>query len=319
MGATCVDGEFPAMIFPGTLTFPPSLGLPSSIPLFEPNEPAFRLLHSPTLGPTPLHGSLAPASPLKEATKTVYNHGCDSGHKCKHRDDYSYELIDYFCCEASCGKCEIINSQVHNAIDVTCMCRSKPAPAVKHGMPVTKSLSNTVSSVASVFVMSLLGFTACLLVYRLASKCYGCQLQAALWANTEEMVDVESHSPIGPRAAEPVRRGACREGELWCLLADLEAAAPDLAQREELATPLPDPVLRAEALRAIEQILEAPRARDIFGGGIPSEQKAEFRRLARLLHPDKGLASGERANLALRRLMEAHRSLEIRRAREAGG
>lgn len=66
---------------------------------------------------------------------------------------------------------------------------------------------------------------------------------------------------------------------------------------------------RAEALRQVDHILSARSVSAVLGGGSLHERRSEFKRLARLLHPDKNLVSGERASLALRRLVEAHKTM----------
>lgn len=68
--------------------------------------------------------------------------------------------------------------------------------------------------------------------------------------------------------------------------------------------------LRAEASHEVERILAAASPSAVLGCGSACDQKSEFRRLVRLLHPDKGNVRGERAALALRRVVEANRSLE---------
>eukprot|EP00441_Pelagodinium_beii_P047433 CAMPEP_0197624772 /NCGR_PEP_ID=MMETSP1338-20131121/4312_1 /TAXON_ID=43686 ORGANISM="Pelagodinium beii, Strain RCC1491" /NCGR_SAMPLE_ID=MMETSP1338 /ASSEMBLY_ACC=CAM_ASM_000754 /LENGTH=231 /DNA_ID=CAMNT_0043194989 /DNA_START=340 /DNA_END=1032 /DNA_ORIENTATION=+ len=60
---------------------------------------------------------------------------------------------------------------------------------------------------------------------------------------------------------------------------------------------------RAEAARQVKVILSAKSVTAVLGSGPVEERRIEFRRLAKLLHPDKSLVSGERANLALRRLL----------------
>jgi len=66
---------------------------------------------------------------------------------------------------------------------------------------------------------------------------------------------------------------------------------------------------RAEALREAERVLAAPSPHLVLGGGNTEETRREFRRLVLLLHPDRGHCSGERAALALRRVVEAHQVL----------
>jgi len=71
------------------------------------------------------------------------------------------------------------------------------------------------------------------------------------------------------------------------------------------------PADRVTAEAEVERILAISNPRDLFGSGGPNEKKQEYWRLVRLLHPDKGLIDGERANLALRRVVEAYRSLNL--------
>jgi len=78
---------------------------------------------------------------------------------------------------------------------------------------------------------------------------------------------------------------------------------------ERASDVMPQDELRAEAAKQVEVILSARSATAVLGDGPLEERRSEFRRLAKLLHPDKALVTGERANLALRRLLEAHRSL----------
>merc|ERR1712113_605413 len=61
-----------------------------------------------------------------------------------------------------------------------------------------------------------------------------------------------------------------------------------------------NPELQDEAARVVEEVLSVRDVRTLFGNGTVLEQKCEFRRLVRLLHPDKGYTSGDRAKLALR-------------------
>jgi len=66
----------------------------------------------------------------------------------------------------------------------------------------------------------------------------------------------------------------------------------------------------AEADREVERVLAASTAREVLGTGSPTQHAARFRQLVRLLHPDKGLVNGERANLAYRRVVEAKHELD---------
>lgn len=99
---------------------------------------------------------------------------------------------------------------------------------------------------------------------------------------------------------------AFHESELRSLLADLEEAEAEpglkcLADRPESAQ-------RAEAAREVERVLAARDAGAILGGGSPAQQRSAYRRLVRLLHPDKNLAAGDRATLALRRVVECYQA-----------
>jgi hypothetical protein len=120
------------------------------------------------------------------------------------------------------------------------------------------------------------------------------------------------------KAFEPQDEEASREallnGELRQLLSDAEQADPELfvgrSSEGKTAQPLdPDPAQRAEAEQEMERVLSAKDASSIFGPGDAQQQNKAFRRLVRLLHPDKHLVSGPRANMALRLVLESHRSL----------
>jgi len=100
-------------------------------------------------------------------------------------------------------------------------------------------------------------------------------------------------------------RAGNEKGELLMLLEDVERMEPGLAQGE----PTLDPKLRAEAEHEVERIISAQGCKDILGGGSLVQQKSEFRRLVRMLHPDKQLVAGPRATLALRLLVEANGTL----------
>merc|ERR1712216_162584 len=66
---------------------------------------------------------------------------------------------------------------------------------------------------------------------------------------------------------------------------------------------------RASAAAEVERIITSRTANDILGGGSKAEQRQEFNRIARLLHPDKGLVATDdaRAALALRLVFAARR------------
>lgn len=120
------------------------------------------------------------------------------------------------------------------------------------------------------------------------------------------------------KAFEPQDEEASREallnGDLRQLLSDAEQADPELfvgrSSEGKTAQPLePDPAQHAEAKQEMERVLSAKDASSIFGHGDAQQQNRAFRRLVRLLHPDKHLVSGPRASMALRLVLESHRSL----------
>lgn len=64
-----------------------------------------------------------------------------------------------------------------------------------------------------------------------------------------------------------------------------------------------------DALQEVERVLAAPNAHMVLGGGNVEQTRREFRRIVLLLHPDRGNVQGERAALALRKVVEAHQTL----------
>lgn len=112
---------------------------------------------------------------------------------------------------------------------------------------------------------------------------------------------------MGPDAAQACRgagKGASMDAALQRLLDDVQKEEGNAALLDSPASPSS----KKEAVQEVERILATRDMRALLGDGTVVEQKLEFRRLVRLLHPDKGLVAGERANLALRRLVE-YRSL----------
>lgn len=82
-----------------------------------------------------------------------------------------------------------------------------------------------------------------------------------------------------------------------------------VAQRQPLSLEFPEETTvhdlaaaRARATSEVDRILAARSAEAVLGGSSREERQAEFRRLVRLLHPDKGLveAGDVKANLAMR-------------------
>lgn len=105
---------------------------------------------------------------------------------------------------------------------------------------------------------------------------------------------------------------AFTEDEFRRILSDSEQDEPLLALTAPTAETAwyDNPASRAKAAAEVERVLAVRNSCDIFGAGTIAERKAEFRRLARLLHPDKRLVTGDRASLALRRVVEAARHLQ---------
>jgi len=114
---------------------------------------------------------------------------------------------------------------------------------------------------------------------------------------------------------------ACQDEEAGCADQRLPfvASAPPVSSRVEYdnrepqrsisSTPQQEGNPRSEAQREVDRVLAAPNLHWVLGGGNAAETKQEYRRLVRLLHPDHGHCSGERATLALQRVMEAHNVL----------
>jgi len=108
------------------------------------------------------------------------------------------------------------------------------------------------------------------------------------------------------------QEGAEQECELRRLLLEVDCEAPQRAppSPQGQASPL-GPARRAEAQQEVERILAARDLRALLGEGSPAQRRSEYRRLVRMLHPDKGLVSGERATLALRRIVEYQATLSV--------
>lgn len=133
-------------------------------------------------------------------------------------------------------------------------------------------------------------------------------------ADREEDEESDGGGPPAAGAAQArtpaTRDTGPRQSEIDRLVADALQMEPTLA----LPPPPPDhsslPNVdhRAEAAREVERILAAGDMRTILSGG-KEQRSSEFRRLVLLLHPDKQLVSGERASLAVRRLVESYRAL----------
>jgi len=122
--------------------------------------------------------------------------------------------------------------------------------------------------------------------------------------------DSDLHTAQSRRGAP--QKGAEQERELQRLLLEIEGEAPHRALPSPQGQALPlDPARRAEAQQEVERILAARDLSALLGEGSPAQRRSEYRRLVRMLHPDKGLVSGERATLALRRIVEYQATLSV--------
>jgi len=165
-----------------------------------------------------------------------------------------------------------------------------------------------IASVGGVVVaaLGLLGLIACV---RGGSR----KSQALVHADDGES---EGSAPeaLSDEDADVDNVGASGDGELRELLADAERMEPALAlpAPQQQKAWKPDIAQQKEAAQSVERILAARNLSSVLGNA-PDQRRAEFRRLVRLLHPDKGLVAGARASLALRRLLESQRTLGANR------
>jgi len=88
----------------------------------------------------------------------------------------------------------------------------------------------------------------------------------------------------------------------------------DAAARVQLSIPELDGGVSSgdpqrDAKEEVERVMAAPNPHMVLGGGNVEQTRREFRRIVLLLHPDRGHVQGERAALALRRVVEAHQTL----------
>jgi len=126
-----------------------------------------------------------------------------------------------------------------------------------------------------------------------------------------------AQGPAGIRPSSRAGESSCPEAdlrpELQLLLSEmsgdkdkqmlqLECGAAPCAQEDAVLA-----AQRANAKVEVERILAARTAEEVLGRGSRDDQKREFKRLALLLHPDKGLVDTDdaRASLAMRLAMAA--------------
>jgi len=161
--------------------------------------------------------------------------------------------------------------------------------------------------------MGYLGFLPCFacvgyLSYRVVKRRGSCNPSDHMSADEEESSGAEETlDPVQPNTWRAFA-GSSHDGEIRRVLFYAEQQGPTDADGASQPVASADgPTAEAE----VERILAISSPGDLFGSGGPNEKKREYLRLVRLLHPDKGLAAGERAHLALRRVVEAYRSLGL--------
>eukprot|EP00931_Biecheleriopsis_adriatica_P096779 TRINITY_DN7046_c0_g1_i2.p1 TRINITY_DN7046_c0_g1~~TRINITY_DN7046_c0_g1_i2.p1 ORF type:complete len:278 (-),score=49.10 TRINITY_DN7046_c0_g1_i2:64-846(-) len=93
---------------------------------------------------------------------------------------------------------------------------------------------------------------------------------------------------------------------------EMEEAAKEEEQEGTGPTRTPEERKR-EAEAEVKRILSSRgTVRDILGEGMIQDQKREYRRIALLIHPDKNLVSGDKANFAYRLLNAVNKKLQER-------
>lgn len=193
-------------------------------------------------------------------------------------------------------------------------------PSVTHGNTKSKSPTDSTPEIMlnMIIAAGLLAVAACCLAQLLrrqpAASPHG-QPQTPFVADEETAGDHLLTRPgIGEAEASEAQTALGGESHLriganLTNLTNLTFFELEDLNAENDALELSDADQRAEALRQVEHILSARSVSAILGSGSLHERRSEFRRLARLLHPDKNLVRGERADLALRRLVEAHKTM----------
>eukprot|EP00931_Biecheleriopsis_adriatica_P083374 TRINITY_DN5696_c0_g1_i1.p1 TRINITY_DN5696_c0_g1~~TRINITY_DN5696_c0_g1_i1.p1 ORF type:complete len:354 (-),score=55.51 TRINITY_DN5696_c0_g1_i1:448-1509(-) len=94
----------------------------------------------------------------------------------------------------------------------------------------------------------------------------------------------------------------CTEDDIGCKTAPKSGYFLDAPLQEEVFHDTSPETRKMSAAAEVERILTSQNVSDILGCCIRSEQRQAFRRIAQLLHPDKGLVAPDdaRAALALR-------------------
>lgn len=123
---------------------------------------------------------------------------------------------------------------------------------------------------------------------------------------SHELAVVAARPPVCPATAESLRP------ELRQLLVEQGFLASDTSALAALEWPgaaaeADQARQRAKAAAEVDRILASRTAQEILGGGSREEQQKEFKRIALLLHPDKGIVQtdDDRASLAMRLALAA--------------
>jgi hypothetical protein len=84
--------------------------------------------------------------------------------------------------------------------------------------------------------------------------------------------------------------------------------APEESEDDQSSPPK---TRKEEAMKEVARILEQKNLAGVLGGGSAEDRRQEFRRIARLLHPDRGCVSHDdkRANMALRLALRASKTI----------
>jgi len=195
-------------------------------------------------------------------------------------------------------------SQVH----VTVQPAPSPMPVITDQSEATLNLTakTTARLLLLAGVAGLLGFCGFLgcCIMQAAGKGRKkrvCRQEVACGPGSSDDEDSESGSPKSSR-----RGRSMTDGELHRLLAEVDAEDEERLALTGSASAQADMPRKAEAQAEVDRILATQNVEEIFGPGTVVEQKIQYRRLVRMLHPDKGLVNGERATLALRRVVEYH-------------
>jgi len=258
---------------------------------------------------------------------------CSEGPQCGQRPGMTSIFGSRFCCHPGCNDCLVENSALpFNTIKITCHCSSSSSssssstatisPTRQAGVHEDDSGHNNTDAAVTESDDIALNVTAAaksLLYVSLAVVVCACVLLGAVYACcmrrsavTKTLKKKAEHDSV------EALRHAFRQSELRSLLVQVDdeeethvtAGAPRALVAGVDGGVQPSAQQCAEADREVERVLAATSARGVLGTGSPSERTAKFRRLVRLIHPDKGLVSGERANMALRRVVEARHELD---------